>query len=248
MTHRYYVPEMLSEGGPLLLPTSEAHHARKVMRVRVGDTIELFDGQGNVAAARIAEIDKREIVCDVEPARADEPASVGAATFGIGLPKGDRAKFLVEKLTELGVAHCTPLQCEHSPWAPSDGAIEKWQRAVVEACKQSGRNRLLQIDPIVSAGDWLSRPDAAGTLRLIAHPAAAAGGEHSVAIESIFASDGGAATKGRPIEIAVGPEGGFTSEEIAVAIDAGWQVVDLGRRVYRIETAAMVMAALAPHR
>ncbi len=261
MTHRYHVPDLPPSGGSVPLPTTEAHHARTVMRVRSGDAVELFDGRGRVAAAWIDVVDKRQILCQVQPPREESRLPARTVILGVGLPKGDRAKFLIEKLTELGVARCVPLLCQRSQWSPSPAALEKLRRAMLEACKQCGRNQLLQLDDPVAAIDWFdgtSDQDAASedaarepsvepqAVRVLAHPPEAAGGAAWSPQSSAWPELAAAAS--RPIKIAVGPEGGFTVEEVAAAEAAGWQTVGLGKLVYRIETAAIALATLAIHR
>lgn len=246
MTHRYYVPDLPPDGGSVPLPTAEAHHARTVMRVRSGDAIELFDGSGRVADAAIEAVDKRQIVCQSQPSRDDSRLPARPVILGVGLPKGDRAKFLIEKLTELGVAQCVPLLCQRSQWSPSAGALEKLRRAMLEACKQSGRNQLMEIDSPLPAIEWLSEASGGEGVRVFAHPPEAPGGEDCGTVQQAWPDNAPETTQ--PIRIAVGPEGGFTVEEVAAARSAGWQTVSLGTRVYRIETAAIVMASLAIHR
>ena len=258
MTHRYYVPDLPPAGGSVLLPTTEAHHARTVMRVRSGDAIELFDGRGGVADACIETIDKRQVSCQAEPSRDDSRLPRRNVILAVGVPKGDRAKFLIEKLTELGVARCVPLQCQRSQWTPSAGALEKLRRAMLEACKQSGRNQLLHIDPPTPAGDWWTQDAEQAAIRLLAHPPLAPAAQPGDDVQQVWSEKLADTQKHdngdpldepeRPIRIAVGPEGGFTAEEVTAARAAGWQTVGLGRLVYRIETAALAMATLAIHR
>ncbi|QEG38533.1 RsmE family RNA methyltransferase [Roseimaritima ulvae] len=246
MTHRYYVPDLPPTGGSVLLPTTEAHHARTVMRVRSGDAIELFDGRGGVADACIEAIDKRQVACQVQPPRDDSRLPRRTVILAVGLPKGDRAKFLVEKITELGVARCVPLQCQRSQWTPSAGALEKLRRAMLEACKQSGRNQLLQIDSPMPASDWWTQDAEQAAIRLLAHPPLAPAAQSGEDVRQVWPEQ--LDNPEQPIRIAVGPEGGFTAEEVTAARAAGWQTVALGRLVYRIETAALAMATLAIHR
>src|SRR5262249_38509824 len=153
--------------------------------------------------------------------------------LGLPLPKGDRQKWIVEKAVELGVTRLTPLVTERSVATHEKHAGAKLGRYVIEASKQCGRNRLMEIGESQSWVDWLvgpAREAAQGNRvqRLIGHP----GGR---ALSSLKPS---AAT---PTYVAVGPEGGLSEIEVAAAEKAGWQLVDLGPRILRIETAAFAL-------
>ncbi len=140
------------------------------------------------------------------------------------LPKGDRADFLIEKLTELGVTAFTPLATARSVVRPRDAKLERLERHVIEASKQCGRNVLMSLTPLTRWGDFLQRGDLPPR-RVLAHP-------------------GGAPVPSERGDVvaAVGPEGGFTDEEVAAAVAAGWVMARLGRRVLRVETAALAIA------
>jgi 16S rRNA (uracil1498-N3)-methyltransferase len=147
------------------------------------------------------------------------------------LPRGDRAQFLLEKLTELGVASFTPLRTQRSVVHPRDTKLDKLQRHVIEASKQCGRNVLLEVRP---AMDWTTfcRSADLPPRRLLGHPGVEwtrPNTERETKCETVAA---------------VGPEGGFTEEEVALARASGWRLLDLGPRILRVETAAMVLAVL----
>ena len=145
----------------------------------------------------------------------------------MALPKGDRQRWLVEKAVELGVTQIIPLRCDRSVVRGSDRPSERLQRAVIEASKQCGRNRLAEIAPAADFVDWVDRTPVGG-LRLFAHPAA------SKPIQDLLVYN--VLTK---VDIAIGPEGGFSQEEFALARTAGWHPVNLGPRLLRVETAAL---------
>jgi 16S rRNA (uracil1498-N3)-methyltransferase len=165
---------------------------------------------------------------------------------GVALPKGDRQKLLVEKLTELGVTTLVPLITERGVAQPTASAAERLSRTVIEAAKQCRRNRLMKIAEPQAWGDWIasgwleSSPIAAHeppARRLIAHP----GGQSLSAINL---------REPLPTQVAIGPEGGITDAEVTAAVAAGWQQVSLGARIFRVETAAIALAAavaLATH-
>jgi 16S rRNA (uracil1498-N3)-methyltransferase len=230
MAERFYVNCELGPG-PVVLQGAEAHHLAVVCRLRPGDAVCLFNGDGRQYPARIEEVGKRAVTLDViaveNPAR-ELPFRLEVAA---PLPKGDRAQFLLEKLTELGVTTFTPLQTARSVVHPRETKLDKLQRHVIEASKQCGRNVLLQVQPLVEWGEYCHSADLPKR-RILGHP----GG----------ASKRGDAdnTPGRDTLLAVGPEGGFTEEEVALAREAGWRLLDLGPRILRIETAAIALAVL----
>ena len=151
---------------------------------------------------------------------------------GVSLPKGDRQKWLVEKLTELGVTTLVPLVTERGVAQPTASALDRLRRSVIEAAKQCGRNRLMKIAEPQAWTEYLSQhPSGNQSRRLVAH----FGGLPLSSIDF---------TQAIETHLAIGPEGGFTDDEIAAATAAGWQIVDLGPRILRVETAAIALAAV----
>ena len=217
----------------------EAHHLVHVMRARVGEEVVLFDGSGAEFTAEIEHVNRSAVEFRVFARREVDRELPVELTLGVALPKGERQKWLVEKAVELGVARLVPLETSRSVVQPGDRAPPKLGRAVIEASKQCGRNRLMEI----TAGQKLDEFVATGrgaACRLLAHPAARA----DVPAERLPADVLPRLDQTGPVLLAVGPEGGFTPEEIDLATAAGWQSIDLGPRVLRIETAAIVLSAL----
>jgi 16S rRNA (uracil1498-N3)-methyltransferase len=231
MSERFHVDCDLAVG-PLEITGPEAHHLAAVCRLRPGDTVVLFNGRGEEYPARIAAASKKSV--RVEVLGVEKPnREVGHRLEVAGpLPKGDRADFLIEKLTELGVTRFTPLQTARSVVHPRESKLDRLQRHVIEASKQCGRNVLMQVGELTRWSDFCRGPGLPER-KLLAHP----GGE---AVGGMVAAAG----KGNVV-LAVGPEGGFTDEEAAQGREAGWRVVSLGPRILRVETAAIVLAALA---
>lgn len=230
MAERFYVNCELKPG-PVHVQGAEAHHLAVVCRLRRGDAVCLFNGDGRQYPARIEEIGKREVSLEVlaveEPAR-ELPFRLEIAA---PLPRGDRAQFLLEKLTELGVTAFIPLQTARSVVHPRETKLDKLQRYVIEASKQCGRNTLLQVRPMVEWSAFCQSPDLPAR-RLLAHPDAE--GQPPPA-DTIREGD---------CLAAVGPEGGFTHEEVALARTTGWHSLNLGPRILRVETAAIALAVL----
>ncbi|MEO0530208.1 MAG: RsmE family RNA methyltransferase [Planctomycetota bacterium] len=232
MSRRYFSQEPIAftEGQSCVmhLDGPETHHLLKVMRLNEGDQLVLFDGSGDEFDTELLEAPRRGPARLLVRSRqkVDREAPI-AVTLGVALPKGDRQKVLVEKLTELGVRRLVPLVTEHSVAAPKASGLEKLRRGVIEASKQCGRNVLMQIEEPIPLASFLTETEA--ERRLIAHPS----GE-PLTVGRSFA----------PVAVAIGPEGGFSDTEVANATDAGWESVAIGRSILRIETAAIACAAL----
>lgn len=225
MNHRTYHPTT-TPGDRVTIAGPEAHHLLHVMRAAVGDEITLFDGQGGEYRATIVNLGRRELELDVGNRHEVDRELARRIVVGVALPKGDRQKWLVEKLTELGAARLVPLVTHRGTVKPHDRVEEKLERAVVEASKQCGRNVLMEVASPQPFSEFIQNGEG---LRLIAHP----GGDPLHV--------GGGQTEA--ISIAIGPEGGFTDDEVALADEHGWRRVSLGPAILRIETAAMAAVA-----
>jgi 16S rRNA (uracil1498-N3)-methyltransferase len=170
MSDRFYVESSIG-GDSATLTGQEAVHVRRVLRARVGDRIQLFDGSGCEFAAQITELRKETVHCAILERQPHERELARPLVMGVALPKGERQRVLVEKLTELGVTALVPLITERSIVQPDEQTVSRLQRAVIEACKQCGRLRLMQIHFPQTLPEFLQAPDHAG-VRLIAHPRA----------------------------------------------------------------------------
>jgi 16S rRNA (uracil1498-N3)-methyltransferase len=240
MSDRFFSTTPITDDRATLMG-SEAHHLAHVMRAQVGQTVTLFDGSGSEFSAQIKSIGKSEIQLAVLTRREANREATVKLTLAVALPKGERQRWLVEKVAELGVATLIPLETQRGVAQPSTALLERLRRTVIEASKQCGRNRLLEITPTQSwqtlvAGTSPDTRQFSG-LRLLAHP----GGSPLCNVWPVDA----AASSAPNVLAAVGPEGGFTEEEIAIALNGGWLLVDLGPRILRVETAAIVLAAWA---
>ncbi|NOY40419.1 MAG: 16S rRNA (uracil(1498)-N(3))-methyltransferase [Planctomycetes bacterium] len=226
MADRYYCAEPI-QGSSVTLSGSEAHHLLHVMRAQPGLELVLFDGCGGEYRAEVVRCKRSTVELVVGPQQEIERELPFALTLAVALPKGDRQRWLIEKAVELGVTRLVPLRTARSVGNPKP---ERLNRYVIEASKQCGRNRLMEL---ASACGWdeFETIETRGS-RVFAHP----GGVPFGQIGHDGTSD---------LTIAVGPEGGFTDEEAASAEGAGWAVVGLGSRILRIETAAVALVAAA---
>ncbi len=210
---------------------AEAHHMLNVMRLTGGASVELFDGRGNVAVGMVEKTTRRSLTVRTGPVSAVDRESPLNLAVGVALPRGDRARFLVEKLTELGVSQLIPLVTVRSTVKSGVAAVDKLRRYVIEASKQCGRNQLMQVSAPARIGD-LARCDAVFETRIVLHP-----GCHT-----ILAADEVRTT--RAVAVCIGPEGGWDDSELDWLTAAGWQPRNLGGRILRTETAAIAVASI----
>jgi len=225
MSNRFFTPDPLAPG-EFLLTGSEAHHLASVRRFTAGDRVTLFNGDGREHSAEVIATDRKRVLLNVFEAVPADRELPFELIIAAAMPKGDRGDFLIEKLVELGVARFVPLHTERSVVQPKETRLEKLKAAVIEASKQCGRNVLMRIDPLTKWTEYVKRE--ANGVRLVLHP----GDANSRRDEP-----------GGSLVVAVGPEGGFTDDEVLLADTAGWKRVSLGPRILRIETAAIAAAA-----
>jgi len=246
MTQRYFLDTPIGQATSVLLQGSEAQHLTRVMRGKCGDRVELFDGSGWQWSAEIEAVGRNEATLKILGTEEVDLESALALTVGIALPKGDRQKWIIEKLVELGVTTVIPLTTTRGVAQPVDKALVRLRHHVISASKQCGRNRLLEIGEVASLETFLQRT---GVNRFIAHPKSAQIGVSNAAAETLGEQEA-CNINIRDIQfesgdavVAIGPEGGFSAEEIAGATRLQWKIVDMGPRVLRIETAALAFAA-----
>lgn len=221
---RFFSETPIIEGARVALDARIAQHVR-VLRMREADSITLFDGAGGEVPATILEIGKRDIVAETAHRVLIERELARRLTLCVGLIANDRFDWLIQKATELGVAAIQPLYTERSQRIP--GNIEKrvvhWRGVVIAACEQCGRNQL----PVVSAPITLAQAmDSQGATPRVLMDAE---GEPSIAFA---ASDA-------PSVVFVGPEGGFSPNELALLREKCERRLRVGETVLRAETAAI---------
>jgi 16S rRNA (uracil1498-N3)-methyltransferase len=227
MSERFYINWPLSTG-VVTLDGPEARHLATVCRFRPGDAVCLFNGDGHEYPARVVAADRKHVELEVIERQSPQREREFHLEVAVPLPRGDRAQFLVEKLTELGVKRFVPLETERSVVQPREAKLEKLERYVIEASKQCGRNVLMEIAPLTKWADYCRRGDLP-EWRMLGHPGGRVSSSNIPNVHSVCA---------------VGPEGGFSELEVQMALASGWQEVDLGPRILRVETAAIVLAAL----
>jgi 16S rRNA (uracil1498-N3)-methyltransferase len=231
---RVYVPFEAPAHGVRDLSREASHHLAHVLRLGEGDALVIFDGNGREYDATVERVSKAGVRVKLGPSRALDRESPLEVTLAQGISSGDRMDYTIQKAVELGVHAIQPLTTERSvvrlDAARAGKRIAHWRSVAIAACEQCGRNRVPEIAPVSTLGNWLGSL-AAGALRLTLSPKGAvtlAAIQHDTAASII---------------LLVGPEGGLAPREEDDALSAGFTAVRLGPRVLRTETAAV--AALA---
>lgn len=228
---RFYCPDLRC--GEVVLPAAEGRHAAQSRRLAPGGTINLLDGQGSVGRGVITRIESRSVTVDVRDVQKlpfDSPIRLTLAT---ACPKTARQAFLVEKATELGVWAMQPMICHRSVALPGASLVARWRRLAIEAAKQCG-------------AAWIPRFYDGQSVESVARSV----GEYDQALVAVARTDAQPLlallpdlTAESSLLVLIGPEGGWTDDEVARLTEAGAVAVSLGPRVLRVETASIAIAA-----
>lgn len=259
MPDRFFSQISLEVGQVVPLDPQQSHHLLHVLRAGVGDSAHLFDGGADAFLARVASKDRRTVRMEVLERIPETNPTMDRIVVAAPVPKGDRFRYLVEKLTEIGVAAYLPVQTKRSVNPLSSSLQQKVEQWVVEACKQCGRNSLLQtLEPLSltkfleATGEIPERWVACAPSDLpVLDPALGATANTAKGAEPATtspASSGAATLGGFSQVLLVGPEGGFTEDEIREIHEQGWAPLSLGTHVLRIETAALAGAVVLLNR
>jgi 16S rRNA (uracil1498-N3)-methyltransferase len=240
---RFYAPPVAFtlDKQTVSLSADEAQHARNVLRLQPGDEVYVFDGAGKEFRCAVREFARDgallNVLEEVEPARPESPLDL---TLAIALLKGEKFDLVVQKACELGVSRIVPVATSRADVRiRKDDArrkVTRWQRIALEAAKQCGRARLMEIEEPVAFKALIDRPAEEGDLRLM------------------FAERNGTSlaevTRESPPKVfaLIGPEGGWADEEIELARTDAFEIVTLGGRTLRAETAAIAIVSLLQHR
>ena len=231
---RVFVETPLASGARVRLGGSAAGHVTRVLRLRAGDAVTLFNGGGSEFAGRIDAARGTEVTVLVGEERQLRRESPLALTLAQGISRGERMDLVVQKATELGVTHLAPLLTERSvvrlDGAQSQRKLAHWRAIAIAACEQSGRNRPPELSAPAALREFLAAAPQEST-RLLLTPSS------RLRVVDVPRPAGG-------VTVLVGPEGGLTEEEQELAVGAGFIGVRLGPRILRTETAAIVILAL----
>jgi len=235
---RYYLSRSQWSAQQLILTGDEAHHCYRVLRSKVGDLVEVFDGEGAAVTGEIMELGKDRVLiaptAEVTTSPREKPIHLCQA-----IPKGGNMELIVQKAVELGVSTIQPLITAHTIARAEQLRKKqiKWQRIALEACKQCGQNYLPEIHPAIPYAEWVKQQEPeSGHLRIIAalHPS-------SIPFAQVFSEPAQSA------RLLVGPEGDFSDTEYEQAFKAGFHAVSLGDIVLRVETATLYCLSVIKH-
>jgi len=239
--HRFFVPAEAIEGTIVRLPRDASRQVRRVLRLRPGDSIAVFDGTGREHTACITTLERDGVQAEVTATSTPQTEPSTRVTLCIAIVKPDRLELAFEKCTELGAARFVPVITDRvqggAAAAPSNRRLARWRRIVREAAEQSGRLIVPEVGTAVQLLEAVRVAAADGPALLLYE------GEEGPGI-------GGTLSGLRPaaLSLFVGPVGGLTPAEVDAAVQAGASVVSLGRRVLRSETAAIAaLAAVMSH-
>lgn len=229
--HRFFCPDLAAGQGLsefiATLDRDESRHVVNALRLKVNDEVSLFNGQGVDAIGRVVSTAKPGVQVKVAtwlPAQSQGPTVVIASA----IPKGPRADAMIQQLSQVGATQLIPLHSERSVVKPGDGKLDKFRRAALESAKQCGRSILMDIAESQTFADVLRSEM---SCRLIAHAT-------GTPMQEVIAQPPDSTL------ILVGPEGGWTDDEQSQAAAAGFKAVWLGPHIMRIETAAVIAAAM----
>ena len=239
MTPRFFVDLPLKAQASFDLPAAAARHVQ-VLRLQPGAAVTLFNGEQGEWSARVVRMGRSDVAVQVEAHVMVDRELPRMLTLAVGMPANERMDALIEKATELGVATVQPLLCERSVLRLSGERAAKkvthWQNVAVAACEQSGRTRLLRVEPVMGLAEALTKllaqhnaprwllslaPDAEPIASMLTRLPAATG-----------------------VITLSGPEGGLSPHEEALAREAGFVPVSLGVRTLRADTAPLAAAAV----
>jgi 16S rRNA (uracil1498-N3)-methyltransferase len=233
--HRFYAQPESFSAATVILGADETRHLRDVLRLVVGDEVAVFDGRGREVRASVIGIDKKStdlsVVEQVTPASPESPLEI---TLAATVLNGEKYDLIVQKSVELGIARFVPIHTIRCDVKLKDAVrrIERWRRIALEATKQCGRAMLMQIAEPMEVTDLINGQAAAEII--------------------MFSERDGAnfpdKSPGDKITVVYGPKGGWADSELEAARSAGAQVITLGGRIMRAETAAIAITAILQHR
>lgn len=226
----------ITAAGRLTLDERSARYLGRVLRLQCGSPVVVFDGRGGEWRAVITQLGKKSLQLELQEFTAidrDGPLNIH---LGIGLARGERMDLIVQKATELGVRAITPLLTERCEVKVEGERLAKrmlhWQAVSISACEQCGLNVLPKLHEPISSMQWAQRYDA--TLKLVLHPEAEEGFEADATPDSAL--------------LAIGPEGGFTDQEVQQLKTIDFIELRLGERILRTETAPLAALSILQHR
>lgn len=232
---RIFTEQQLLSGELVELEESASHHLSKVLRMQAGRELILFNGKGGEFAATIHEVSKKYVTVSIAEHTADNRESPLELELAIGISRGERFEWVLQKATELGVTKITPLITERTEVKTGGDRQEKmqdrWQQILISACEQCQRNVLPQLSSPIQISDWI--PNVNSDLRFVLHH------RDSKTLP--------AEQKPQSVTLLIGPEGGLSESEIEQAAAKNFNALTLGPRVLRTETAPVAAISLVQY-
>ena len=232
---RIFTEQNLLSGEHIELEESASHHLSKVLRMQTGRELILFNGAGGEFAATIHEVSKKYVTVSIGEHAIDNRESPLELDLAIGISRGERFEWVLQKATELGVTKITPLITERTEVKTGGDRQEKmqdrWQQILISACEQSQRNLLPKLSTPIQISDWL--PNVNSDLRFVLHH------RDSKTLP--------AEQKPQSVTLLIGPEGGLSESEIELALAKNFNALTLGPRVLRTETAPVAAISLVQY-
>lgn len=232
---RIFTHQALVVNSELSLAEPQSHYLSKVLRMQAGRELILFNGEGGQYNAEISAVHKKHVDVLVKKFSSENNQSHLHLELAIGVSRGERMDWVLQKATELGVTKITPLMTERTEvklgGERADKKMEHWQHILISACEQCQRNLLPELSEPENYSDWITRCNA--ELKFVLHHRDSKGLPQDTSTQSVA--------------LLIGPEGGLDEDEIAQAITQGFSPLTLGPRVLRTETAPVAAISLVQY-
>lgn len=236
---RFFAPPKNFNERKITLSLEESRHLRDVLRLRESDNVQVFDGAGREFFCEIEKIEKKETILNIiRETTPTAPESGLDSTLAVALLKGEKFDLVVQKVVELGVTKLVPLNTKRADVKSNDceKKLERWRKIVIDASKQSGRAKLMQIEMPIDFAEFINFTSK----------------NFSDANLLLFAERNGSSFSGAKINekvvAVIGSEGGWDEAEIELAQKQNFQIITLKGRILRAETAAISVATILQHR
>jgi 16S rRNA (uracil1498-N3)-methyltransferase len=232
---RIFTSQALTSNSTLVLAEAQSHYLSKVLRMQAGRELIIFNGEGGEYNAEISAVNKKHVEVTIKDFSAENRQSHLQLELAIGVSRGERMDWVLQKATELGVTKITPLMTERTEvklgGERADKKMEHWQQILISACEQCQRNILPELSEPKQYSDWITQCQS--ELKFVLHHRDNQGLPHDKSTQSVA--------------LLIGPEGGLDDDEIAQAIAQGFSPLTLGPRVLRTETAPVAAISLVQY-
>jgi 16S rRNA (uracil1498-N3)-methyltransferase len=238
--HRFFIAPENIKGHKVFIDAEEARHIEKVLRLKAGDMIMLFDGSGHEYQVRLEGKESEVLIGHIihSDFRDSEPNL--KLYLAQGMAKGEKMDTIIQKVTEIGVKAVYPISCQrsvlHLQGEKADKRVQRWQTIAREACKQCRRNVIPQVMPVINFSSLLQMIGNKPAIMLYEN-------EEKIGLKTLL-QDRLKDTGGQELFLLIGPEGGFSTQEVEAACQQGVYTASLGPRILRTETAGLAAASV----